>query len=180
MKKALFILLTAALGLQGCATINEPVGQFQEQKNKLALAKMLIEDNRATAAKEILTEISTEASAKGITDEAIFRLALLYIEAGERKIATGKSGQLLDRLLKEFPKSPWRHHAATVKGLLDSYDVSLEEKGDLEQTIKSLRSSNLVLKSNNLSLSKENKELKMGIEKLKNLDIELETKNKKQ
>ncbi|MEA5114747.1 MAG: tetratricopeptide repeat protein [Geobacteraceae bacterium] len=179
MRKHLFISLATILLLSGCATVQQADPLYQQQKKKLALAQMLIEGNKIPAAKEVLSSISKESKIKGITDEALFRLALLNLETGEHKIATGKSGENLDKLLNDYPSSPWRNHAATLKGLMDSYDVALEERNGLEQSVRSLRNSYSSLKSMNLSLSRENKELRQGIEKLKNLDLELEMKNKK-
>jgi hypothetical protein len=179
MKKHLLISWATISLLSGCATLQQSDPYYQQQKQKLALAHMLIEGNKNQAAKDVLSSLSKEPKIKGITDEALFRLALLNLEAGEHKISTGKSGQNLDKLLTDYPSSQWRSHASTLKGLLDAYDAALEERNNLEQSIRSLRSSYSSLKSMNLSLARENKELRQGIEKLKNLDLELEMKNKK-
>ncbi len=179
MRKHHLITWATVLFLSGCATIQQSDPFYQQQKKKLALAQMLIEENKIPAAKEVLSSLTKEAKTKGITDEALFRMALLDLEPGEQKIATGKAGQDLDKLLSDYPKSQWRTHAAALKGLLDYYDLAVEERNSLEQSIKSLRNSYSSLKSMNLSLARENKELRQGIEKLKNLDLELETKKKK-
>ncbi len=179
MRKHYLIPCAAILLLSGCATIQQSDPFYQQQKQKLALARMLIEEHKIPAAKEVLTSISKEGKIKGITDEALFRLALLDLETGEQKIITGKAGQDLDKFLSEYPKSEWRNHAATLKGLLDYYDAAVEEKNNLEQSNRSLRNSYSSLKNMNLSLARENKELRQGIEKLKNLDLELESKSKK-
>lgn len=179
MKKYLLTILATTLLLSGCATVNAPDTIYQQQKKKLALAQMLIEENKISAAKDVLSSVSKDTAVKGITDEALFRLALLNLDPGEQKIRTRKAGQNLDKILGDYPSSPWRNHAATLKGLLDAYDLAVEERNDMEQSVKSLRSSYSSLKSMNLSLTKENKELRQGIEKLKNLDLELEMKNKK-
>jgi len=151
----------------------------QEQRRKLALAQLLLEDNRIAAAKELLTSISGEPRVAGVTDEALFRLALINLEAGEHKIATGKSGNNLEKLIKNFPSSDWKAHAVTLKGLMDAYDISQDEKADLEKAVRNLKSSNNSLTKENNSLTKENKELRQDMEKLKNLDLELEMKQKR-
>jgi uncharacterized protein YceK len=175
MKKSstiIIIVIIALSGLSGCATIQKPDPYEQEQKRKLALARMLLEDNRISAAKEILAAMSDEKMVSGVTDEAIFRLALLNLAPGEQKIQTNKAGRNLEKLLKSSPSSPWKPHAATLKGVLDAYDLSLEENAELEKTVRSLKNSNL-------SLGKEIRELRQDIEKLKKLDLELERKKKK-
>lgn len=162
-----FIFLLALSGLSSCATVRKGDTYEQEQHQKLVLARMLLEDNRLGAAKRILATIAEEREVAGVTDEALFRLALLNLEPGEKKILTGNAGKNLEKLLSLFPSSPWKSHAATLKGLLEAYDLSREENSELEKTIRSLKSSNL-------SLGKENKELRQDMEKLKQLDLELE------
>jgi hypothetical protein len=170
--KTILSILAISIGIGGCATLPTVEPYAQEQKRKLVLAQMLIEDKKAVAAKELLTAISNAPPVTGVTDEALFRLALLNIEAGEQKIATSRAGKNLDKMLSDFPTGPWQSHAATLKGLIDAYDIALEEKTDLERTIRNLRSTNT-------NLSRENKELRQDLEKLKNLDLELEMKTKK-
>lgn len=167
------------LGLSGCATTRMPDLFAQEQRRKLALAQILLEDNRIAAAKELLNTIIGEPSVAGVTDEALFRLSLINLEAGEHKIATGKSGKSLEKLIKNYPSSAWKAHAVTLKGLMDAYDISLEEKADLEKTVRTLKNSNNSLTKENNSLTKDNKDLRQDLEKLKNLDLELEMKNKR-
>lgn len=179
MKYYLLILSTVTCFLSGCATVQQYDPVYQQQKEKLVLAQMLIEEKKLAAAKDVLSSLTRDAVIKGITDEALFRLALLNLEQGEQKIATRKAGQNLDKLLSDYPVSPWRSHAASLKGLLDAYDAAVEDRNSMEQNVRSLRSSYSSLKSMNLSLTKENKELRQGIEKLKNLDLELEMKNNK-
>jgi outer membrane protein assembly factor BamD (BamD/ComL family) len=178
MKKHLF-LFVLALGMYGCATTGTTNPVYQEQKRKLVLAQMLLEDNKVSSAKELLTAVSNGKKIPGITDEALFRLALLNLEAGEQKIATGTASKNLEKILNEYPASPWRIHAAALKGLLDAYDMSVEEKAELDKAVKNLKGSNLALRNQNLSLSKENKELRQGMERMKNLDLELEMKKKR-
>jgi hypothetical protein len=167
------------LCLFGCATTRKADFYNQEQRRKLALAQLLLEDNRVAAAKSLLSSISGEPGVAGVTDEALFRLSLINLEPGENKITTSKAGQNLDLLIKNYPSSTWKHHAVSLKGLMDAYDVSLDEKAEMEKTVRSLKNTNLSLTKENNSLTKENKELRQDMEKLKNLDLELEKKKKR-
>jgi hypothetical protein len=168
----IFIIIIALSGLSGCATTPKIDPYEHEQRRKLVLARVLLEDNRISAAKEILTAISDAKGVSGVTDEALFRLALLNLAPGEQKILTKKAERNLEKLLASYPSSPWRSHAATLKGIIDAYDLSLDEKAELEKTIR-------ILKNSNLSLGKETRELREDIEKMKKLDLELERKKKK-
>lgn len=170
MKTFLILLSFCALScLSGCATMPKADTYAQEQKRKLILARMLLEDNRVRAAKEILTDISNEKGTPGVTDEALFHLALLNLEPGGQKILTKRAGRNLDKLLQEYPTSLWKSHAITLKGVIDAYDLSLEENAEQEKTIRNLKSSHQ-------SLGRENRELRQDLEKLKKLDLELERK----
>ncbi|MDD2335591.1 MAG: tetratricopeptide repeat protein [Geobacteraceae bacterium] len=170
MKKRI-ICIAIIIGLSGCATIRKEDPNAHEQRQKLVLAKMLLQSNRTEAAKKTLTEITAKPAVAGITDEALFRLALLDLEAGQQKIATDKAGKALDTLLGKFRSSNWSAHATTLKGLIDAYDITLQEKAELDKIIKNLKSSNA-------SLTKENADLRQDLEKIKKLDLELERKKK--
>ncbi|MRR57522.1 MAG: hypothetical protein EG824_04830 [Deltaproteobacteria bacterium] len=175
----LITVMAIFLGLSGCATTRITDPYAQQQRRKLVLAQLMLADNRIATAKEILSTISSEPGVAGVTDEALFRLSLINLEAGEHKIATGNSGKSLEKLIKNYPSSAWKAHAVTLKGLMDAYDISLEEKADLEKTVRTLRNSNNSLTKENNSLMKDNKDLRQDLEKLKNLDLELEMKNKR-
>lgn len=165
-------IIALFIGLGGCATTKAVDLRAQEQKKRLLLAQVLLEENRAAAAKGLLSDICAAPGVPGVTDEALFRLALMELEAGEQKIVTGKAGKNLDKLVKDYPNSPWKAHAVTIKGLIEAYDGAVEEKAELEKSVRNLKSANL-------SLAKENKDLKQDMEKLKNLELDLERKKKR-
>jgi len=177
--RTLIIFIAIITGLSGCATIRKEDPNAHEQRQKLVLAKLLLESNRTEAAKKTLAEITRKPAVAGITDEALFRLALLDLEAGQQKIATEKSGKDLDTILNKFKSSAWSAHAATLKGLIDAYDITLQEKAELDKMVKNLKNSNASLTSSNASLTKENTDLRQDLEKLKKLDLELEMKKKR-
>jgi uncharacterized protein YceK/cell division protein FtsB len=170
--RTLIICIAIITGLSGCATIRKEDPNAQEQRQKLVLAKLLLESNRTEAAKKTLSEITRKPAVPGITDEAFFRLALLDLEAGQQKIATEKSGKDLVTILNKFKSSTWRAHAGTLKGLIDAYDITLQEKAELDKMVKNLKNSNA-------SLTKENTDLRQDLEKLKKLDLDLEMKKKR-
>jgi uncharacterized protein YceK len=177
--RLLILLLAICTGLSGCATIQKDNSYAEEQQIKLILAKMQLQNNQTPAAKKTLSEIATQPPVAGVTDEALFRLALLNLETGQQQIVTDKSGKDLVTLLNKFKSSSWRPHATTLIGLIDTYDSTLQEKAELEKTLKNLKSSNASLTKENLDLKKENLDLKQDMEKLKKLDLELEMKKKR-
>ncbi|MDD2319396.1 MAG: hypothetical protein PHO83_05020 [Geobacteraceae bacterium] len=166
------VIIAIVTGLSGCATTRQVDLNTREQQNKLVLAKLLLENNRTSAAKKTLSEISSASPVPGITDEAIFRLALLELENGQQKATTDKADKNLNKLLSKFRSSSWRPHATTLKGLIEGYEAALQEKSELERTVKNLKNANA-------TLSKENADLRQDMEKLKMLDLELERKKKR-
>ncbi|RQW88358.1 MAG: hypothetical protein EHM79_05790 [Geobacter sp.] len=177
--KTFIVGIAIITGLSGCAIIRKEDPNVNLQHQKLILAKYFLENKRSEAAKKTLTEITAKPAVAGITDEAYFRLALLELEAGQQKIATEKAGKDLVTILNKFKTSSWSAHATTLKGLLDAYDITLEEKAELDRAVKNLKNSNASLTSANASLTKENTDLRQDMERLKKLDLELEMKKKR-
>lgn len=175
----LIILLSIFVGLSGCATIWNLDPNIREQQQKLNQAKYLLEKNRTGDAKKTLSEITDKPAVAGITDEALFRLALLNLETGQQKFSADMAEKDLNNVLSKFTSSSWAPHAATIKSLIDAYDTALQEKAELDRTIRNLKNSNATLSSSNASLSKENNDLRQDLEKLKKLDLELEMKKKR-
>ncbi|NVN92277.1 MAG: hypothetical protein HXX11_16970 [Desulfuromonadales bacterium] len=138
-----------------------------EQERTFAGALEFLKAGKEQQARESLDKVVAAPSITGITDEALFRLALLYIrdEAGRMPARTQS---LLERLENEFPRSIWTRQAAP----LVSYLASIKFPRDKQRELKTL-------KDLNLSLSRDNRELRQTIERLKSLDIELEQKIKR-
>lgn len=131
---------------------------------KLAQAvEMLGKGNQAGAIRE-LNAICSAKSMPGVTDEALFRLALLSLKPTLERPISPQGQQLLKRLRKEYPASPWVVQAAPLLDLLEVAD-------DLKQQNRNLRSANQ-------SLNKEISDLSRTINQLKNLDVELEQKTR--
>jgi len=177
--KTLIVGIAIITGLSGCAAIRKEDPNVNLQRQKLVLAKLFLQNNRAEEAKKTLIEITARPAVAGVTDEAFFRLALLDLEAGQQKIATDKAGKDLDTILSKFKSSSWSTHAATLKGLIDAYDTALQENSELDRSAKNLKNSNASLTSANASLTKENTDLRQDMERLKKLDLELEMKKKR-
>lgn len=163
--KKFFLLISLTIGIYGCAGIQKKSdGLFfnKSQEKKLDSAKRLITENKVSAATETLVSICSAKGVPGVTDEALFRLALLYLGTGQGKGEMVQAQQTLEKLQKEYPSSSWKTHAASLTGLIATLNRKIR-----------------YLKGENVSLSRENRELRLNIEKLKILDMEQELKEKR-
>lgn len=167
MKKILVTIVAASL-LAGCATTNngESGGFLQRYSGakKVAHAVDLLNRGDSSGAVKELNAVCAASPVTGVTDEALFRLALLSLKPSTEKPASAQGHQLLKRLKKEFPDSPWTAQAAPLIEL-----ISVAEE---------LRHQNKSLRSTNQSLAKEINELNKNINQLKHLDLELEQKTR--
>jgi hypothetical protein len=156
--------ICALLWLSGCSSAR--VGQvgmvnsFTQNRN-LSRAVEMLEGGKAGEAARLLTAICDAKGVDGVTDEALFRLALLSLNDRD---GTGQSHRILQRLRKEYPRSPWTAQAGPLAEFIDTADE--------------LRRQNKNYRALNQNLSRENKELNQNIEKLKQLDMELERKSR--
>jgi hypothetical protein len=115
-------------------------------------------------ARDLLELVVADSPRIGVTDEALFRLSLLYLwDDGEK--GPVRTQELLERLLKEFPRSSWAYQGTP----LAAYLTGVRILKDRQREVKTLRELNL-------SLSRDNREMRQSIERLKSLDLELEKK----
>ncbi|SKA11936.1 hypothetical protein SAMN02745119_02727 [Trichlorobacter thiogenes] len=155
----------------GCMLFNRhhsdadaPVPSLERQ---FATALQFLRQGNEQGARELLEQVVVAPGLAGVTDDALFRLALLKLRDGGEK--GGQEGySLLARLAKEYPDSIWTHQSAALTRYLSSTQKLFEKQRET-RTVREL----------NLYLSRENKELRLNIEKLKKLDLELDLKNRR-
>jgi hypothetical protein len=144
------------------STKTRALTNYEVQSRNLDMAKKLLQDNKISAATDALVKIGSAKGVPGITDEALFRLALIYLDGGQGKNDIAQAQSTLEKLMKEDPASTWKKHADSLIDLIAALNKKIKH-----------------LKVENVSLTKENKELRLNIEKLKILDIEQELKVKR-
>lgn len=155
-------LLASAMGaLPGCSSL----GLQSEQERQFAAGLQSLQLGNQQQASNLFERIVSAPPVAGVTDEVLFRLALLQLaeDAGSKGMA--RSQVLLDRLKKEFPDSPWAPHATA---LVSWFAGSRGSREQINQLTREYR-----------ELVRENRELRQNIERLKNLDIEIEKKRKR-
>ena len=170
------ILVLATLGcMGGCSTIesrlvfmfgSKPTGtaKVPDREHDFATALEYLRRGNEQQARSALERVVAAPPLGGVTDEALFRLALLHLnDDGGRDITRTES--LLERLQNEFPKSLWTRQSAPLAAYLAG-------AGNLRNKEREIRT----LRRLNLSLSRDNKELRQSLDRIKNLDIELEQK----
>lgn len=170
-RKAIITVVTAlALASSGCASLKGQgfVSRFS-QRQKLSEAVDSLQKNNPYRATRLLKQICAEKGIPGVTDEALFRLALLSINTDLDRENVTTTFKLLERLQKEYPDSAWTAQAGPLADFLGEHAAKLQKAQELSRQVKSY-------KDLNLSLARENKELRQSIERLKDLDLELERK----
>jgi hypothetical protein len=162
----LIFLALLLFSLSGCTTFKEmqsTVVNRYDASQKLSAALSELEHGRTAAATTILEALVAEPGIKGVTDEALFRLSILKLLT-EEKDGSMPSIHYLERLRRDYRDSDWAQQSKPLLDFLNS--------------IAEIKKQNRNLKALNLSLTRENKELLQNIERLKNLDIQLERKTR--
>ncbi|BCS54314.1 tetratricopeptide repeat protein [Geobacter sp. SVR] len=167
MRHELGIVMLFAMLLTGCSTfsgITTMSSSAGEQERNFRAALEQLGNGREKEARLLLERVVGAPPLKGVTDEALFRLALLSLREDGNK-GVGRTQALLDQLRNEFPRSMWTYQAAP----LVSYLAGSRSARSYQRELKSLR-------DQNLSLTRDNRELRQTLERLKSLDLELEQK----
>ena len=138
--------------------------EIPDKRRKLDAAVKMIEAGQEGEARRFLELVIDDSRVDGVTDEALFRLAILNLNGGEQ--GDGKSSiALLDTLRSSYPASVWTKQAAP----LHSYLVGVKNIRIRNREFNALR-------EKNLSLSRDVRELRETIDRLKALDRDLEKK----
>ncbi len=156
--------------LSGCSHFGEQKAEEQvilEQAGILEKAVDYLKAGNEAASRDLLEMLVGDSARSGVTDEALFRLSILYLADDDSK-STARIQRLLARLKNEFPRSVWTHQAAP----LSHYLMDVKNMRERQRELK-------ILRETNLSLTRDNRELKLSIERIKNLDLELEQKIKR-
>jgi predicted Zn-dependent protease len=170
MKKIFLIL---CILLNGCATGRDGSGIMNHgQGTSLAQAVRLYDEGKEQEAEKHLREVVAKEREPGVTDEALFRLSLLQLKSGIVKEDLDQALSRLETLQRDYPASPWTRLAAPLVAVIKEAQRQNREIRLLARENRELPG----LRGQNISLLKENKELKKTIEKLKHLDVELEKK----
>lgn len=164
MKNIIVILLICIFcGCSSIGTFNKNYMYNLNQRSKLASAKDMLSQGKKEPAINLLSEISNGKGVPGVTDEAMFMLALLYLNSSHDVEKSVYSQELLKRLQTEYPASLWALQSSPLLGLLIKTRRERESKVEIYQEINYLKL--------------ENKRLKLNIERLKTLDLELEERS---
>ncbi|MBK5274024.1 MAG: hypothetical protein JJE30_03090 [Desulfuromonadales bacterium] len=151
----------------GVASAPVEVPVAREQERSFANALEFLRTGREQDARIALEQFIAGPQRSGVMDEAMFRLSLLYLRDEGSKGAV-RALELLERLKTEFPRSLWAQQGAPLAAYLTGVRILRDRQREVK-TLKEL----------NLSLSRDNREMRQSIERLKSLDLELEQKIKR-
>lgn len=160
-KKAVVILLCSLLA--GCASVREywhGAGWAEPTSHTPGPATKQPSAADAAPAKVQKKVAKPKGAPTATPDRTLFRRALLSLKPNRETVVSKRSRQLLNRLKKEYPSSPWSAEAAPLMDLIELADGLSRE--------------NRELKAANESLTHDVEELENNIEQMKRLDMELE------
>lgn len=167
---ACIALLVLVLMTGGCAGLERSMPRFlafSDQERTLYGALDYLREGKEHEAREALEKVVAGATQAGVTDEALFRLSLLSLkEDGGKGLLRAQA--LLERLADKYPDSLWTKQSAPLLAHLAEAKVLRNRQRELKS-----------LKELNLSLSRDNRELRQSLEQLKQLDLELEQRIKR-
>ncbi|MDD2540516.1 MAG: tetratricopeptide repeat protein [Desulfuromonadaceae bacterium] len=164
-------MLVPVLLANGCGTFVKmttpaPRVAYSEERNFAGGLHYLLSGNES-GARDLFERVIDARPLKGVTDEALFRLALLNLRDSDGK-GEPRARALLNRLINEYPHSIWARQAAPLAAYLQEAFTLRMKQRELKE-----------LRNQNLSLSRDNKDLRLSIERLKQLDLQLEQKNRR-
>jgi len=135
------------------------------QEKNLSSALVKLRTGNETEARDLLEQVIAAEPLSGVTEEALFRLAVLRLrEGGEKSLL--RSQILLERLGQEYPETIWAKQAAPLASFL----AEMQLQGTQIRQLTKLR-------ERNLSLSRDNDKMRINLERLKKLDLELDQKS---
>jgi hypothetical protein len=122
------------------------------------------------------------------SDEDLFRGGLSYMGSNWQPADYGKARSAFDTLVNTYPQSRWRGSSEMLIRLIDECQSCQEknllgnkiqsDKNKLLQENERLRKDTRQLQSESARLSQENEQLKKDIQLLKNLEIQLDKREK--
>lgn len=149
------------------AADESPPHVVSDQERRFAAALEFLRAGNVASASDQLARVVEDPPIEGLTDEALFRLSLLSLRE-EGNNGSIRAMGLLERLNNEFPRSIWTHQAAPLSVYLEG----VKRLRDRQREVKTL-------KELNLSLSRDNRGMRQTLERLNNLDLELDQKIKR-
>jgi hypothetical protein len=189
MERKLWIALYFLIALlSACATTLPPVADQSGPPQTVMPAIVAATEAKADAA------LSTAIPEK--KDEELFHQALHQIAGPFNQEASSAARQKLETLLSDYPQSQWTETArATLRliGELDTYRLRLPSEQDMvqklatdrkrilqenEQVKKELRLVSEKYQAELAELQQENEQLKKDLQLLKNLEMQLDRREK--
>ncbi|MBU1052418.1 MAG: tetratricopeptide repeat protein [Proteobacteria bacterium] len=113
-----------------------------------------------------------------ITDVALFQMGLIYAHPKNPDKDYKKSLQYFKRVIKEFPENNLKLQAQTYASLLNQIMEQNIKNGKQRAEIISLIEKCTILKKDNQEKDKRSNELQHQIEKLKEIDLNIQRKKR--
>jgi len=176
--------LLTCVTLCSCAVLQK-LGLYDEPRQNLALGQKLFAQNDFDASLRENRKALSLAPDRPPGDEALFNIGLIYAYPGNPNRDPAQSVAYFERLIRDFPESPWRERARACSEVVLDYEKTKQSLTSITSENEKLRKASAAAAEENekakqaLSASaQENARLKNMIDEWKRIDRELEQKKR--
>jgi outer membrane protein assembly factor BamD (BamD/ComL family) len=134
-----FLLFITVVLLAGCSITSPSVQSEEVNRQRLQEALLLLQNEKLQEASDRLTLISNEPKIPGVTDEALFHLALLQLCPEPDKAKIQKARTTLRRLQDDFPTSRWAAQGRQLDRLLVKIAARIDEAATIKRDMQKLK-----------------------------------------
>ncbi len=177
--------------LSGC-TVWQESSRGREMRDSLLVADDLFARGDFDGSLNAFQKIFDAAHDRPPADRAAYSIGLIYAHPQNPNRDVQKARRSLDRIIRQYPDSPWAEQARIWVGVLDETE---ESKREIEQVRRDLETSKEEIEKKRLAIEKSKQEVdksrlelektkqeiektKQVIEKSKQVDIEIDQKRR--
>ena len=179
-----YFCLALLIFLCGCSLVDDLKRQ-QDLRDALASGHDLFLRGDYSGSLKVFEGVSQLAKDQPPADEAAYNIGLIYIDPQNSKKDRAKAILSFNRILSDFPASPWAEEARIWIGVLNEADTMRQElersKQIIEKLTQEVEVSRQTLEKSRQEVENSRQEIdkiKQIIEKSKQIDIEIEQKRR--
>jgi len=183
-RQHIYFCLALLISLLGCSLVSDSNRQ-RDLRDGLANGHELLLRGDFLGSLKAFEGVSELANGQPPADEAVYNIGLVYADSRNSQNDRSKAIRSFNRIIAEFPASPWAEEARIWVGVLNEAEASRLEleksKQIIEKFQQEVESSRQALEKSRQDIENSRQEIdkiKQIIEKSKQIDIEIEQKRR--